>query len=213
MTAETGRAALRHAASALHGEASTPTPWRRIRVDAVAPQPWRNGGGRTRELLVWPDSATWQVRVSAADIAADGPFSSFPGVQRWFSVLKGPGVELTIDAERHRLTRNDAPLAFDGAAATVCRLLDGPTLDLNLMLRGVPGNLLAASDGVDWRPALAQCGLFGTVDGECLVAGESIALPAYSLLWFERAPATLRFVAHQRPAAATAWWLQAGAAS
>ncbi|MBK6569605.1 HutD family protein [Candidatus Aalborgicola defluviihabitans] len=30
---------------------------------------------------------------------------------------------------------HDAPLCFDGAAATDCQLIDGPTQDFNLMLR------------------------------------------------------------------------------
>ncbi len=180
--------------------------------DKVVPQPWRNGGGRTRELLAWPDPANWRIRVSVADIESDGPFSSFPGVQRWFTVLKGLGVELTIGGEAQRLTRNDAPLHFDGAATTTCRLLDGPTLDLNLMLRDVPGQLQVAADSIEWRPALSQCGLYTAVAGDCRADGESIALPAYSLLWFARSPATLRFEANQRPAATTAWWLEAGEA-
>jgi len=29
--------------------------------------PWRNGGGVTRELLAWPDSKDWALRVSVAD--------------------------------------------------------------------------------------------------------------------------------------------------
>ena len=54
--------------------------WMRITADDVAPTPWRNGGGRTRELLAWPHVADWKVRVSIADIDRDGPFSAFPGV-------------------------------------------------------------------------------------------------------------------------------------
>ncbi|MEO8526020.1 MAG: HutD family protein [Caldimonas sp.] len=48
----------------------------------TAAQPWRNGGGVTRELLAWPGVGDWCVRVSIADIEADGPFSTFSGVQR-----------------------------------------------------------------------------------------------------------------------------------
>ncbi|UUZ58495.1 HutD family protein [Nocardioides sp. B-3] len=47
-----------------------------VRRSAVAPQPWANGGGTTRELLVADDGAR---RISLADIEQDGPFSSFPG--------------------------------------------------------------------------------------------------------------------------------------
>ena len=54
----------------------------------VPPTAWKNGGGVTRELLAWPPGDDWQVRISVAEITADGPFSSFPGVARWFSVLE-----------------------------------------------------------------------------------------------------------------------------
>jgi uncharacterized protein len=181
-----------------------------IRSNDVAPQAWRNGGGVTRELLAWPASDDWRVRVSVADIEADGPFSAWPGVRRWFAVLKGAGVELTIDGTVQRMTRNDAPLAFAGDAATHCRLLDGPTRDLNLMLRGARGGLCLADDGLPWRPDAAQCGLFTAVAGRCQREGhEEMALPAYALLWFDPAPASLQFLADQRPAGATGWWLEA----
>jgi environmental stress-induced protein Ves len=181
-----------------------------VRSHDVAPQAWRNGGGVTRELLAWPACDDWRVRVSVADIQADGPFSTWPGVRRWFAVLKGAGVELTIDGVAQRLTRSGAPLAFAGDAATHCRLLDGPTRDLNLMLRGARGGLRLADDGLPWQPRAAQCGLFTAVAGHCRAdAGEAVALPAYALLWFDPAPASLRFVAGQRPAGATAWWLDA----
>ncbi len=183
-----------------------------IRIDDVARQAWRNGGGQTRELLAWPDAADWRFRISVADIESDGPFSIFPAVQRWFVVLKGAGVELTIDERTERLTRNSLPLCFAGVAATGCRLLDGPTLDLNLMLRDAPGSMQVVADGRDWRPDLAQCGLFTAVAGRWQADDAAIALPPYSLLWFDRAPVALSFQAAQRPASATGWWLEAGAA-
>jgi hypothetical protein len=108
-----------------------------VDLAAVAPQPWRNGGGVTHELLAWPSAADWQLRLSVADIERDGPFSSFPGVQRWFCVLQGEGVLLEFNGQNKRLRLGDAPLGFDGAAAPGCLLLAGPTRDLNLMLRGL----------------------------------------------------------------------------
>jgi hypothetical protein len=180
-----------------------------LRIDDVAPQPWKNGGGVTRELLAWPADGGWQLRVSVADIEADGPFSAFPGVERWFTVLKGAGVELTVDGQAQRLTRTSPPLRFDGAAITTCRLLDGPTRDLNLMLRGVRGGarggLRVARDGEPWAPPGRCCGLFTAVAGRC----GGIELPPYALLWFDAAPAALTFDAAERPAAAIGWWLAA----
>lgn len=120
-------------------------------VDAarVAPQPWRNGGGRTRELLA--DAPAWRWRISLADIDTDGSFSAFAGVQRWFAVVAGSGVELRFADGARTLHRGDAPLAFDGAAAPGCRLLAGPTRDLNLMLRdGARGTMRHAVPGQPW---------------------------------------------------------------
>ena len=46
--------------------------WHLVSLDAATPQPWRNAGGVTRELLTWPGPANWRVRISVADISG-GP--------------------------------------------------------------------------------------------------------------------------------------------
>jgi environmental stress-induced protein Ves len=77
-----------------------------IQADQVAAQAWRNGGGQTRELLAWPNASDWKLRISRADIASDGPFSAFAGVQRWFVVISGKGVVL------HMPMSGPCPAAF-----------------------------------------------------------------------------------------------------
>lgn len=116
--------------------------WHVVHLADVPATHWRNGSGLTRELVAQPAAADWQWRLSVAEVAADGPFSRFEGVTRWFAVLQGAGVLLNVatpsdagGATEHRLTVHDAPLCFDGAATTACRLIDGPTQDFNLMLR------------------------------------------------------------------------------
>jgi uncharacterized protein len=109
--------------------------WQFIHLDDVAPMPWRNGGGVTRELIAWPVGSDWDWRISVAEIEKDGPFSRYEGVQRWFAVLGGAGVRLTLDGQSQELGPRSAAVCFDGAAAPECTLLDGPTEDLNLMLR------------------------------------------------------------------------------
>ena len=104
-----------------------------VRFDDVTPQPWKNGGGVTRELLAWPDANDWVMRVSIADIERNGPFSAFPGIDRWFAVLSGNGVRLCSPTKT--IQRADDVFHFDGALAPDCELIDGPTRDLNLMLR------------------------------------------------------------------------------
>ena len=178
----------------------------------VPPTAWKNGGGVTRELLAWPAGDDWQVRISVAEITADGPFSSFPGVARWFSVLEGGGVALTIDGVERQCRRGDAPVAFSGAAKVDCRLLAGPSRDLNLMLRGVAGTMRAAVAGEAWRPRARRCGLYALVAGRCRAGAEQTQLPADTLAWFDPAPASLAFHpdgADIRPV--VGWWLAAGA--
>ena len=195
-----------------------------ITVADTPPQPWRNGGGSTRELLAWPSATDWQLRLSVADIAADGPFSVFDGVQRWFVVLHGAGVALTINGQAQQQRRADAPLQFDGAATTDCRLLDGPTRDLNLMLRQRPGGLMQAVPGQAWHSPGAVCGLFSRLAGQCQFTAShgapptSQALPAMALLWFDAAPVSLCWqpltsadsdLDNPTDAPPHAWWLWA----
>jgi environmental stress-induced protein Ves len=115
--------------------------WHQVRLDEVFPSPWRNGGGTTREMLAWPHRENWNVRASIADVTADGPFSGFPGVTRWFAVLSGDGVKLRVDGSDHALRAGSEALRFDGAAKVDCDLLGGATQDFNLMLQGREGKL------------------------------------------------------------------------
>ena len=177
---------------------------RTVRSDDVRPVPWRNGGGTTRELLALPagDDA-WRLRVSVADVVADGPFSSFPGVSRWFAVIAGAGVVLDVDGVEHRCSADGEALAFAGAAATRARLIAGPTRDLNLMVRGAVGLLRRVVRGEAFRPGGHACGLYaidaGRVHGDDDCAGP---MPAHALRWWPSAPARLAFDG-------AGWWLAA----
>ena len=56
--------------------------------------PWKNGRGTTRELALWPATASfehgdWHWRLSAAEVGAAGPFSAFPECERILTVTKG----------------------------------------------------------------------------------------------------------------------------
>jgi uncharacterized protein len=179
-----------------------------VRLVDVAPQPWRNGGGETRALLVRPRGDRWQVRVSVADVDVNGPFSRFPGVERWFAVLEGAGVVLTIGDKEHPLGPEDDALSFRGDAVVRCRLVDGPTRDLNLMLSGLPGAMRRVASGQAWRPGTRECGLYATRAGHCAgaAAGEREPMPANALRWWPEAPDSLVFDG-------AGWWLGAGAKS
>ncbi len=101
-----------------------------VRVDEVAPQPWSNGGGTTRELARADDGA-W--RISLADIAADGPFSPFPGRHRLLTVVDGPVLGLELDGETH-VVEPHRPFAFSGDVSVVASVPEGAVRALNVIV-------------------------------------------------------------------------------
>jgi environmental stress-induced protein Ves len=118
--------------------------WNVVRLADIPATPWRNGGGVTRELAMWPDAGDWAWRMSVADVDKSGPFSKFDGIDRWFAVLEGAGVQLDVAGVPHTVTAGDAPLFFDGSATTACELIAGKTRDFNLMVRrgGKPSRMV-----------------------------------------------------------------------
>ncbi len=184
----------------------------------VPPQPWRNGGGITRELLAWPSAQSWLVRISLADIVQDGAFSAFPDVQRWFGVVQGAGVGLQFADQQVMQTLASEALQFDGAAAPFCRLLEGATQDMNLMLRGsdaAQGCMQPVSPGVAWQSCKPLRALFTTAAGVWCDDFHEQRLAAYDFLWTANATGSAwRFIcdapADAPPTPLTgAWWLGA----
>jgi uncharacterized protein len=110
-----------------------------IRLSGLAVTPWKNGGGTTTEIAVFPpdtDFGTFEWRLSMANVASDGPFSQFPGIDRTLTVIEGKGLRLVVDgAPPIDLTPRSAPLAFAGDVPTTASLIDGPIRDLNVMTR------------------------------------------------------------------------------
>ena len=176
-----------------------------VRVEDLQPQPWKNGGGRTRELLAWPRADDWWLRISVADIERDGPFSPYPGVDRWFGVLEGDGVELVWPHAVRHLHAGHSLLHFDGALAPDCSLVGGTTRDLNVMHRREHGRVAVERARPDSRvPAgYPHMALF-TRDPVTLhrACEAPLALPAWSLAWGDCAGDRL-----DAPADAHAWWI------
>jgi len=176
----------------------------------VPTQPWRNGGGSTRELLAWPTAQAWQLRISVAEIAQAGPFSAYPGIERWFAVLRGEGVVLRFASRRAMLTPGSEPLRFEGASAPGCELLDGATQDLNLMVRHAAGKgaMQRARAGADWSSNAVWRAVFTLAPATLHIDGAVAAtLPADTLAWSAAAADQTWRLQADDPAAA-AWWLQ-----
>ena len=109
---------------------------RLLRAAARTPVPWKNGGGVTSEIAVSPPGASFDDfdwRISMARVDADGPFSSFPDIDRTLTILSGT-MTLDIDGSVVRLDAGSPPCRFDGAAA-VMGTVAGPVHDLNTMTR------------------------------------------------------------------------------
>ena len=181
-----------------------------VPLAGAAAQPWRNGGGVTRELLTWPASAhPWALRISVAQIDRPGPFSAFADVERWFAVVEGAGVELHEGEHRHRLTPHSEPLCFDGAAAPDCQLLGGPTLDLNLMARRGTGSagMHRARREVAWRSNDEWRALYTNGPARLQVEGRHAAhLAAPALVWHACADGS-SWSFHPSEEATLGWWM------
>ena len=107
-----------------------------IRRASFTATPWKNGGGITHEAIrVPPSGDPFRWRVSVAHIDASGPFSEFAEYDRKMVLLNGAGIELHFaDGTRKALRKVGDLVEFDGALAAHCELLNGPCMDLNLMV-------------------------------------------------------------------------------
>jgi environmental stress-induced protein Ves len=110
-----------------------------LRASDYRRMPWKNGGGETVEIAVSPEGAglaDFDWRVSMAGVAADGPFSIFPGIDRTLSILEGDGLLLSVEgAAPVELTQASDPFAFPADVAASASLVGGPVTDLNVMTR------------------------------------------------------------------------------
>jgi len=110
-----------------------------LRAEDHKRMPWKNGGGETVEIAVFPDGAgldDFDWRVSMARVEGDGPFSSFPGIDRTLAVLDGAGMVLDIAGrDPVRLVSQTPPYPFPADLPTSATLIDGTVIDFNVMTR------------------------------------------------------------------------------
>jgi uncharacterized protein len=180
------------------------------RADLLA-QPWKNGGGVTREIVSWPPGSTvshFDWRISIAHIASSGLFSIFPGVDRVITLLEGAGVALkAVDGSvNHRLDQPLWPFAFKGEVPMQADLLGPDCHDFNVMTRR---SACSASVQVLNRSArlpsgshgllLACCGQW-EANGQTLAAGEG--------LWWHDEPNPWALTAQSEDAALIAVLIQ-----
>jgi environmental stress-induced protein Ves len=110
-----------------------------IRYAELKSEPWRNGGGVTRELASHPQAASaqdgaWDWRISIAELTKAGDFSPFPGMERVLTVIDGELLLLTVDGVEHPLEKY-RPFRFSGEAAAHGALPTGDIRNLNVITR------------------------------------------------------------------------------
>jgi environmental stress-induced protein Ves len=109
-----------------------------VRAEDLVRVPWKNGGGTTAEVAVFPEGSgfdTFGWRISMADVASDGPFSRFEGIDRTLILVQGKGLRLDVEGVVFQLDRNSPRLSFSGDDAVTGSLVSGPIRDLNVMTR------------------------------------------------------------------------------
>jgi environmental stress-induced protein Ves len=109
-----------------------------LRASDRATTPWKNGGGVTSQIAIFPETAgvsDFDWRVSLAMVAAAGPFSAFPGVDRLMMVLEGR-LELEIPGADPLVLDAGGPAAeFPGDAPVSALAPASPVADINVMVR------------------------------------------------------------------------------
>lgn len=165
-------------------------PLVRFHRSTLPAQPWKNGGGVTREVLCLPAGSGFERfdwRVSIAHIARSGPFSAFPGIDRVITLLEGGGVHLRSPdgAIDHRLATPLAPFAFAGEAQVHGELLGADCHDFNVMTRraacSAQVQVLRAASRL---PACGQGLLLAVRGGWSLQGEEALRLEADEGLWW-----------------------------
>lgn len=100
--------------------------------------PWKNGGGVTSEVMVFPAGADFDAfewRISIATVQASGPFSHFPGIDRRLVLLEGVMGLRIADEAAIELSASSPPVTLAGELPTYAEVISGPVTDLNVMTR------------------------------------------------------------------------------
>jgi environmental stress-induced protein Ves len=148
-----------------------------VRLSDRVTMPWKNGGGITHELLRVEGAAGFDVRLSIAEVATEGPFSRFPGVDRVILLLEGEQCVLTRDDGTVVRLTPGRPFAFLGEDSWGCTLPSGPVRDFNVMTSRASTRaavLVLGPGRVDATYALALAS--GRVGDTRVEAGELLVL-------------------------------------
>lgn len=159
-------------------------------VAACRRMPWKNGGGSTTELAIFPESATldtFEWRISMAQVANSGSFSQFAGIDRSLFLVSEGIMRLQFEGEDvQALHDGSPPCVFCGEQQGHAEI-DRPLLDFNVMSRrGIwQHQLRRLQDGkhrAEWR---GDASLLYCATGELLLRENAQALSAGEFILLE----------------------------
>jgi environmental stress-induced protein Ves len=150
----------------------------------LRPAAWKNGAGTTTELAIGPvhdGRPLW--RFSIATLTDDASrFSTFPGMDRVFTIVGVHGVRLDFAAESLD-ARPWVPIAFSGAEGPICTpggdtaafnvMVDRTRATANVVLHDLTERSMTIDSStatlVYVRSGRATAGSVDTVTGQCLL--------------------------------------------
>ena len=131
--------------------------------------PWANGRGTSYEIASdRNESGEWAWRLAMAPVNEDGPFSRIECVNRSLAVVDGAGMQLSVDRKKLQCLPLQV-VRFRGDAITEATLLDGPIMDINLMVRRkeTEGEMAIVSDTGLLRGASIVVAIGGSAQVKC----------------------------------------------
>jgi environmental stress-induced protein Ves len=166
----------------------------------VAPTPWKNGGGVTREL--WrrdgAEPGVFEARISVANVDAPGPFSAYPGYDRTLVALEGvvtlrvgQAVPVTVPALH--------AVSFAGEEPVDARLPQGPAVDFNVMTRRAvmthQARVVVFGENPNHRRMEGTCGVLLCVRGAFRALDGTVVPAGCAYVWDEKEAGRLDGVA------------------
>lgn len=91
---------------------------------------WKNGRGETSEIARLPEADPFIWRLSMAPVIENGPWSLFPGYDRYLTLVEGKGLKLN-----DKVINFGEVIKFSGDENISAELIDGKIIDLNLIVR------------------------------------------------------------------------------
>jgi len=150
--------------------------------------PWKNGGGITREVAIWPEGSgfdNFDWRISIAEVREPGPFSVFENIDRVLTILEGC-MALAFADRAVELDIRSAPFAFPGDVSCSGTPIKGAVTDLNVMTRrGRCAAMVSRITGEMMLPAARHLIVVALSDCDVRVGTESLTLRARDAILIE----------------------------